>query len=187
MVTVMSLWLPILVSAVFVFIVSSVIHMLLTYHRNDFVKVPMEDELMEELRKYSIPPGDYIVPYAGSIEVMRSSEFIKKTKEGPVIFMTVLKNGPQAMGGNLVMWFLYSVIVGVFAAYIASRALGPEAHYLEVFRFAGCTAFVGYSLALMQNSIWYKRNWGATLKSMFDGLIYALVTAGTFGWLWPKL
>jgi len=101
--------------------------------------------------------------------------------------MTVLKNGPQAMGGNLVLWFLYSVIVGVFAAYIASRALGPEAHYLEVFRFAGCTAFVGYSLALMQNSIWYKRNWGATLKSMFDGLIYALVTAGTFGWLWPKL
>jgi hypothetical protein len=78
------------------------------------------------------------------------------------------------------------VIVSIFAAYIAGRALGPGAPYLEVFRFAGSTAFAGYALALAQNSIWYKRNWGATLKSMFDGLVYALLTAGTFGWLWSR-
>lgn len=41
------------------------------------------------------------------------------------------------------------------------------------------------ALALLQNSIWYKRKWSSTLKSMADGLVYALVTAGTFGWLWP--
>ena len=83
------------------------------------------------------------------------------------------------------MWFLYCMVVGVFAAYIAGHALGPGAHYLGVFRFAGCTAFVGYALALLQNSIWYKKAWGATLKSMFDGFVYALLTAGVFGWLWP--
>jgi hypothetical protein len=76
--------------------------------------------------------------------------------------------------------------VGIFAAYIAGRALEPGAHYLDVFRFAGCTAFVGYAVALLQNSIWYKRNWTATLKSVFDGLVYALLMAGVFGWLWPS-
>jgi hypothetical protein len=90
------------------------------------------------------------------------------------------------MVGSLFLWFLYAVVVSVFAAYISGRALQPGAHYLAVFRFAGCTAFVGYSLALLQNSIWYKKNWGATLRSMFDGLVYGLLTAGTFGWLWPR-
>ena len=89
------------------------------------------------------------------------------------------------MGKSLVQWFIYSLVVSVFAAYIADIALEPGAHYLAVFRFAGTTAFIGYSLALMQNSIWYKKSWSATFKSMFDGLIYALFTAGVFGWLWP--
>ena len=53
-------------------------------------------------------------------------------------------------------------------------------------RFAGATAFVGYSLALWQGTIWYKRSVKATLLSNLDGLIYGLVTGGTFGWLWPK-
>jgi hypothetical protein len=73
----------------------------------------------------------------------------------------------------------------VFAAYLASRALPPGAPYLEVFRFAGCTAFVGYTLALWQMTIWYRRALGTTIRSTIDGLIYALLTAGVFGWLWP--
>jgi len=181
----MSLWLPILLSAVFVFIVSSIIHMVLKYHQNDFKKLPSEDEAMDALRKFDIPPGDYVVPYAGSAKAMGSEEYKKKRDKGPVAMITVVKSGEQSMGKDLVLWFLYSVVVGIFAAYVAGRALEPGAHYLSVFRFAGVTAFVGYALALLQNSIWFKRNWSATIKSMFDGLVYALVTAGTFGWLWP--
>jgi hypothetical protein len=90
------------------------------------------------------------------------------------------------MGTSLLLWFLYSVLVSVFAAYIAGRALGPGARYLGVFRFVGATAFMGYSLALLQQSIWYRRNWGTTLKLMVDGLVYGLLTGGTFGWLWPR-
>ena len=185
MVPVMSLLIPILLSAVFVFLVSSIIHMMLPYHRSDFKKVPSEDDVMDALRKFDIPPGDYVIPRAGSPEVMRSPEFKEKSNKGPVAMITVMKSGPPAMGGSLIQWFIYCVVVGIFAAYIAGRALGPDAHYLAVFRFAGATAFLGYALALFQNSIWYKRNWSATLKSVFDGLVYALVTAGTFGWLWP--
>ena len=185
MVSLVSLWLPILLSAVFVFVVSSIIHMFLPYHRSDFGSVPDEDGLRDALGKFNIPPGDYVIPHAGSPEVMRSPEFQEKTEKGPVAFMTVLPNGRPSMGGSLAMWFAYCVIVGTFAAYVTSRAVEPGDPYLSVFRFAGCTAFVGYALALLQNSIWYKRNWAATLKSVFDGLIYAVFTAGTFGWLWP--
>ena len=186
MVPVMSLWIPIVLSAVIVFVASSIIHMVLPYHRGDLRKVPKEDEVMEALRKFSIPPGDYGMPLAGSMAGMKDPEFLKRMNAGPVIFMTVVPSGPPTMGSTLVLWFFYSVVVSVFAAYIAGRALGPGARYLEVFRFAGCTAFTAYSLALLQHSIWYRRNWGTTLKSMFDGLVYGLLTAGIFGWLWPR-
>jgi len=186
MVPLVSLWLPIVLSAVIVFVVSSFIHMVLPFHKGDMRKVPREDEVMAALRPFKIPPGDYGLPLAGSMADMKSPEFLKKMNDGPVIFMTVVPSGPSSMGKSLVLWFLYAIIVSVFAAYIAGRALGPDANYLQVFRFAGCTAFTGYSLALLQQSIWYQRNWGTTLRSMFDGLIYGLLTAGTFGWLWPR-
>ena len=185
MVPIVSLWLPILLSAVIVFAASSVIHMLLTYHRSDLSKVPSEDEVMDALRPFDIPPGDYVIPYAGEAKKMSTPEFIEKTTKGPVAFVTVMPSGIPSMTSSLILWFLYSVVVGIVAAYVAGRAVGPGADYLEVFRFAGCAAFLGYAMALLQNSIWYKRNWSATLKSMFDGLIYSLLTAGTFGWLWP--
>lgn len=186
MVPITSLWLPILLSAILVFIVSSVIHMLLPYHRNDYRMVSNENGVMDALRPFNIPPGDYLVPSPGSASAMRTPEFQAKMVKGPVLMMTVRPTGPPAMSKNLVMWFVYSLIVGFFSGYIASRAVGPGASYLGVFRFVGTAAFMGYGLALAQFSIWYSRSWGTTLKSMFDGLLYGLLTAGTFGWLWPR-
>jgi hypothetical protein len=100
--------------------------------------------------------------------------------------MTVMPSGSMAMGKQLTMWFGYAVVVGIFAAYVAGRALPPGTPYLAVFRFAGVTAFLGYAVALWQMSIWYHRAWITTVKATVDGLIYALLTAGTFGWLWPR-
>jgi hypothetical protein len=186
MVPLTSLWAPIVLAAVIVFVVSSVIHMVLPYHRSDFGTLPAEDDVMDALRRFKIPPGDYLVPCAGSPDRLRSPDFQEKMKRGPVAMMTMMESGPPRMGKPLVAWFVYSMVVGLFAGYVASRALPPGAHYLDVFRFVGTVAFTGYSLALWQNSIWYKRSISATTKSTFDGLIYALVTAGTFGWLWPR-
>ncbi len=185
MVPVISLGLPILVAAGIVFVVSSIIHMVLPYHRADFAKVPSEDEVMESLRKYNLQPGDYVIPCAGSAQAMREADFIEKVTKGPVAFMTVVPNGPPSMGASLVLWFIYCVIVGVFCALVTGSALGRGAEYHSVFHLAALTAFCGYGLALLQDSIWYKRKWSTTLKNIFDGLIYALVTAATFGWLWP--
>lgn len=185
MVPLSSLLLPILLSAVAVFIVSSIIHMVLPFHRSDFGKVPNEDAVLDALRQAAIPPGDYMMPRAASMKDMGSPEFIAKMKRGPVAHMTVIPPGPPALGGSLMLWFVYSIVVGVFAAYLTGRAMGPGAPYLEVFRFAGCVAFIGYALALPQGSIWYKRKWSTTIKVMIDGLVYGLVTGGVFGWLWP--
>jgi len=187
MVPILSLWLPILLSAIAVFIASSVIHMLLGYHNSDFKKLPDEDRIMNELRKFNIPPGDYLMPCAANNKERTSPEFIEKTKKGPVALITMLPTGQFNMGKSLTLWFIYIVVVSIIAAYIAGRALGPGAHYLAVFRFAGAAAFIGYGLALLQNSIWWNKSWATTFKSMFDGLIYALLTAGIFGWLWPAM
>lgn len=100
--------------------------------------------------------------------------------------VTVMPNGPGSMTQSLVLWFIYSAVVSLFAAYVAGRALPSGAPYLRVFQLVGATAFVGYALALWQMSIWYRRSWLTTFKSTVDGLIYALLTAGTFGWLWPR-
>jgi hypothetical protein len=185
MVSLAALWIPIVLSAVVVFVASSLIHMLFGYHKNDWRSVPREDDVMAALRQFDIPPGDYMMPRAGSMAAMKSEAFEQKMKDGPVALMTIVPKGDWSMGLPMALWFVYAVVVSLFSAYIASHALAPGAQYLSVFRFVGTTAFMGYSLALAQWSIWYRRNWGTTLLSMFDGLLYALLTAGVFGWLWP--
>ena len=181
-----SLWLPILLSAAAVFVVSSIIHMALPWHKGDYKQIPGEEKIMDALRPFNIPPGDYMVPRASSSQDMKSPEFAEKIKKGPIMITTVLPTGQWTMGSSLVLWFIYSVVVGFFAAYIASRALPIGAYYLEVFRFIGASAFMGYSFSIWQTSIWYKRSWMTTFKSTIDGLLYALITAGVFGWLWPQ-
>jgi hypothetical protein len=187
MVSVLSLWLPILLSAALVFIVSSVIHMVLPFHKTDWSKLPDEKGFRDALRNVPIPPGDYMIPHATSNSERADPEFVAKYTQGPVAIMTVLPNQSPTMGASLLLWFLYGVVVSIFAAYVAGAALAPGARYLDVFQFSGTVAFVGYGLALLQNSIWYSRQWSSTLKSVFDSLIYALLTAGIFGWLWPAV
>jgi len=185
-VPIVALWLPVLVSAVLVFVVSSLVHMVLPLHKNDFRKVPSEDAVMDALRPLQIPPGDYMFPRPSSTAEMRTPEFKAKHARGPVALMTVFKSGQMGMGESLGQWFVYLLVAGIFTAYVAGRALAPGAEYLKVFRFAGVTAYLAYGLALVQESIWYKRNWGTTLVYQFDALLYALVTAGVFGCFWPK-
>lgn len=180
-----ALWLPILASSVIVFVASSIVHMAPLWHRTDYPGPPNQDRVMEALRPLAIPPGDYMVPRAASMAETKTPEFVEKMTKGPVMVLTVLPNGPWTMGKNLAQWFAYVLVVSLFAAYVAGRALPPGAQYLDVFRFAGTAAFLSYTVALWQMSIWYNRSWGMTIKSSLDGLIYALLTAGVFGWLWP--
>ena len=181
-----SLWMPILLSAVLVFIASSVIHMASPWHKSDYPRLPNEDQIMDALRPFAIPPGDYMLPRPKSTADMKSPEFLGKMDKGPVVVLTVMPNGQMSMARNLSQWFVFALAVGFFSAYVASRALPHPATYLQVFRFVGVTAFLSYSAALWPISIWYRRAWSITIKGTVDGLIYAGLMAGAFGWLWPK-
>lgn len=185
MVPVLSLWLPILVSAALVFVVSTLIHTVLRYHWNDWAALPAEDDVMAALRPHRIPPGTYAMPHASSIAAMKEPAYAEKREQGPVAFLTVLPGGRTGMGRELGAWFVYAVVVGIFAAYIAGRALGPGAGYGDAFRFAGATAFIGYGLGTWQETIWFGQKWSTAAKNTLDGLIYGLLTGGVFGWLWP--
>jgi len=187
MVSIFSLWLPIVLSAVAVFIISSFIHMALPYHKSDFKKLPSENEIIDALGKFNLPEGEYMFPYSTDSKERNSKEFKDKMNKGPLGILTVFPSGQMEMSSSLVMWFVYCLIVGIMAAYISGRALTPGVTYLSVFRFVGATSFIGYGLALMQDSIWYRRSWATTVKNLFDALIYALFTAGFFGWLWPAI
>ena len=186
MVSVTELWLPILVAAVLVFVASSVIHMVLGYHKGDYRKVPREDEAMAAMRPFKLEPGDYCMPHANSMADMKTPEFQKKRAAGPVMFFTVMPGGNPGMGAQFIGWFLYSVFIGMTAAYVTGIAYGPGTGYMPVFRMATTVAFIGYAGALPSFSIWYKRSWRTTIVGMVDGLVYGMLNAGTLGWLWPR-
>ena len=180
------LWLPILVAAVLVFFASYAIHMVLGYHHSDHRQVPNEAAATDALRGLNLAPGDYHMPRPSSPAAASTPEFTARLKKGPVVMMTVFPPGDMRMGGRLAQWFVFCLVVGLFAAYLASRALRPTAPYMEVFRFASTVAFIGYGLAQWPNSIWYNRPWSTTIKNTVDALVYGLLTGGAFGWLWPR-
>jgi hypothetical protein len=186
MVGIFSLWLPILLSAVAAFFVSFLVHMLFKYHTTDYPAVPNQDAVMDALRPFKIAPGDYMMPRCKEMKDMKTPEFEAKMDKGPVVWMTVLPNGQMGMGKYMTQWFIYCIVVSIFAAYVAGQALGADAPFLRVMQFAGTTAFAAYALAHWQNSIWYRRKWSTTIKMNVDGLLLALATGAIFAALWPK-
>ena len=179
------LWLPILLSAVFVFVVSSIFHMVIPIHKGDFKKLPGEERVLAEMRAQGLRPGSYAFPCCESMKDMGSPEMIEKCKLGPVGFMIVMPNGPCNMGKSLVFWFIYSLIVGVLAAHAATVGLQRGAGFGPVFHLVGAAAILGYAIGALPESIWKGQKWSITLKFVFDGLVYGLVTGATFAWLWP--
>ena len=185
MIALSTLWFPILLSTVIVFVASSIMHMVLPYHKSDYRKLPDEDRVTDAMRSAGVTRGPaYFFPYF-LFKEMKSAPVVEKLKRGPVGLLTVLPSGPPAMGKNLVQWFLYCIVISVFAAYLASRTLTPGIGFLGVFRVIGTVAFLGYGAAHAQESIWSGRSWVVTMKHIFDSVIYAVLTAGIFGWLWP--
>jgi hypothetical protein len=186
MVSLGSLWLPILLSAVFVFIVSSIIHMVLKYHNTDYRQLSNEDAVRAAIRAGSPGAGQYIIPYCMDMKEMQKPEMKQKYIEGPLGLLYLRKPGPVSMGPSLSQWFVFTVVHSFFVAYVAANALGAGTPYLKVFQIVGATAFLGYAGGTVPGSIWMGKPWIVTWKEVFDALVYGLVTAGTFGWLWPR-
>lgn len=184
MVSLAQLWMPILASAVTVFIASSVIWMALPIHKKDYKSCgEHEDRLMDFIKSAGFSPGVYFMPWCqhGGKPDPATQE---KQKNGPWASLFVLPK--PNMGKMLAMWFVHILLVEVFVAYITSHAgLISGSDYLKVFRVAGATsflAFAGYSIPLC---VWHGMPWSQLPGRVFDGLVYTGLTAGMFGWLWP--
>ncbi len=186
MVSLTSLWLPILLSAVAVFFVSFVTHMLLKYHFTDFARLPGEEDVVAVFARHSVAPGDYMFPHAATPAAANDAAFMERRNRNPAGIVTVLPTPATRLTKHLMEWFIFSLVISLFCAYLAGRALPVAAAGAEVFRFTATVAFLGYGMALAHDSIWYGRKWSTTLKSMFDALLYGAATAGLFVWLWPR-
>ena len=180
-----SLWLPIILSAVIIFVASSIMHMLLPYHRSDYGKLPEEDKALAALRATGLKRGLYVFPF-GTHKDMKSPAMIEKYNQGPVGMMITLPSGPPFLPKFLGLWFGYCLLIGFFVAYLAAHTIAPGTYYLAVFRIVGTAGFLAFGLGPLANVIWKGYPWSFVLKEVIDGLIYALLMAGTFGWLWPR-
>lgn len=185
MVTLGDLWLPILLSSVFVFVVSSLVHMALGYHKSDMKPLPNEGEVLSALRKLGVPPGTYMFPSCGSMKEMSSPEMLDKLNQGPVGQMNVLPPGPWRMGRSLGQWFVFTLVVSFFVAYLSTLSLPTGCECSQVFRFTATAAILGYAFSNVTDSIWKGIRWSTTAKFVFDGVLYGLTTGATFMWLWP--
>ena len=183
MITLAMLWLPILLSAVFVFIASSILHMALPIHKADYRGLPDEANVRATIRNAKAAPGQYMFPHANSMKECSSPEMIKKQNEGPVGVLILRQNGQVNMGKLLGQWFVFSILVSVVVAYLPDIALAPGAG--GVFRFTATAALLAYGFSDANNSIWKGVPWDVALRFIFDGVVYALVTGATFAWLWP--
>lgn len=184
MVDLFSLWLPILLSAVVVWIISALVWTALPHHKNDYQPLPDEDAARKALLPQNLKPGLYNMPHVADWKDSKKPDVIKKFDDGPNGYFTIIPNGMPAMGKSMVLSFIYYLVVGIFIAYIASRTLSPTAHYLAVFRVVGTSAWLAYGFGIIPDAIWFGRPWSTIFKHMIDTLVYALFTAGIFGWLW---
>ena len=186
MVSLSALWLPILLSAVLVFVASTLIHMVLKYHASDYRILPNEEAFRASFRGVSAPPGQYIIPHVSDMKLMGSAEHMAKVNEGPVAVLNLRPNGVVGMGKALGQWFVFSLAVSTGVAFMARSVLPVGTSYLMVFHTVGLTAFLAYAAGQLPAAIWMGKPWSIAAKEVLDGLIYGLVTAGAFGWLWPR-
>ncbi|MFZ0731733.1 MAG: hypothetical protein WAM79_05365 [Candidatus Sulfotelmatobacter sp.] len=185
MVPLSALWLPIVLSAVIIFVASSVMHMALPYHKGDYKKIPDEDKVLPAFKTAGITRGLYVFPHCTHKE-MKSPEAIAKYEKGPVGMMIVFPDGAPFIPKFLGLWFGYCLVIAFFVAYLSAHTVAPGTYYLAVFRVVGTAAFLSFGLGPLANVVWKGYPWGFVLKEVIDGLIFALLMAGTFGWLWPR-
>ena len=179
------LWMPILVTAVAVFVASSLIHMVFKWHNSDYKKLANEDAVRDAIRAGAPAPGQYVVPHCADMKDMQNESMRQKFIDGPIGMLTLRKNGPPSIGGSLVQWFIYVLAVTSIAGAMAMRAFGMQGSAHGAGHLVGLICFLTYTGGSVQMGIWMGKPWSSVIKDALDGLIYATISALVFSWLWP--
>jgi hypothetical protein len=180
------LWMPILVSAVLVFIASSLIHMVFKWHNAEYRKLANEDAVRAAVRAGNPAPGQYVVPHCADMKDMGTPEMQQKFIDGPIAFMTVRPSGKPSMGAPLAQWFAFAVLISVIVAYVAFKTLPPGPSFYQVCRVVGAMALLAYGAGSVLQGIWFGKPWSSVAKDLLDAVIYAVIMALTFAYLWPN-
>ena len=180
-----SLWLPVVVSAVAVFVASSIVHMVLKYHKADYRPFSNESEVADAIRKGGHGPGLYVLPHCADMSQMKDPAVIAKYEKGPVGLVALIPTGAPNMGKLLGLWFGFCLLLSFVVGYVARHTLSNGADGLTVMRVTGTVAFVGYGMGSIIDSIWHGVPWSNTGRAMIDATIYAVVTGLAFRLLWP--
>lgn len=181
----LALWLPILLSAVAIFVVSSLIHMLFKWHESTYRKLGNEEEVRAALNAGAPGPGMYVLPHCTDMKRMQEPEMLARYTEGPVGFVTLRRAGPPSIGVPLMQWFLFTVAVAALSALITVQAIGLHAQGQQAGHMIGLISLMVYAVGGLPEGIWMARPWRSVALHALDGAIYATVTALTFMWLWP--
>jgi len=184
-VSLMQLWLPILLGGVFCWVASALIHMLIKYHNADYKKLSNEDQVSDAIRQGEPSPGLYHMPHCTDMKEMNDESMQAKFKQGPVAMISIFEKGLPPMGKLLIQQFTYFIIACLLIAYVSTLSLAPAADFMTVFRFVAAIGFLTFSYAVIPYSIWFGHPWGICIRYLIDAIIYAVVVAATFAWLWP--
>lgn len=181
------LWLPILLAAVIVFFASSILHMVLPFHKKDVKRLSNQDDVLATMRADMPARGTYIFPCPEDMKSYNTPELIESWKQGPVGFLTILPPGPPAMHKALGIWFALALGVSMFIAYITWHAFttAPDPAFFEIFRIAAATGFLAFATGPIAESTWKGQPWSTTVKFLIDALIYGCIIGAVFAWLWP--
>ena len=184
MVSLAQLWLPIVLSAVFVFFASSLLHMVLRFwHGSDGQAFSNEDAVAAAIRAGNSGAGMYLIPYCKP-EAMKDPAMQQKFSSGPVGAVFLRQPGAMNLGAFLAQWFAYCLLVSLVCAMLALvLPLGAPHHH--VFHTVGLGALLAYACGPIPNAIWWGHPWKSAFKHVIDGAIYAVITGATFAWLWP--
>ncbi len=186
MVSIMDLWLPVLLSGVVVFIASALAWTVMPHHKPEWNKAPIEDEILAGIKNSNVAPGQYMFPYVECGKDMQDPDNKARWEAGPWGSLIVFPGLPS-MGRNMGLSFVFYIFVSVVVAYVCTIGLQQGAEYMQVFQLAGVTAFAAYGLGGIPTGIWFGAPMRTFITNAFDALVYALLTAGLFGWLWPAL
>ncbi len=179
------LWMPILVTAVLIFIASTMIHMVFKWHNADYQKLTNEDDVRAVVHASSAEPGQYMIPYCVDMKEMGGEVMMKKFNDGPVAFLTVRKNGTPAMGSTLFQWFIFTIVIASFAGWIAMSVFSGKADARAAGQMVGLISFLAYGAGSVPLGIWLGKSWGSVAKDLLDAVIYGVISWLVFAWCWP--